>query len=503
MAETFNVLKLNESTLRISSSDFAIEQELSDHFSFFVPNYKFMPLYRNKIWDGKARLYDIRKKTLPIGLYKRFCTFAKNSDYLVSNTEDLNLKNEEIIKSDIESYAKSLKLSSKNKAISLRDYQIDAIYQALKEKHILLKSPTSSGKSAIIYCIIRYLLENTDLNIVLVVPRISLVSQMYSDFIDYSSENQWSTSDFVSKLGGGNEYDISKRVLISTWQSIHSIVKKKDERAAKFLSHWGVLIGDEAHEFSAASLQKISEKLINAEYRIGTTGTVQDDISTQLSLIGVFGEVYVVTTTKELMDNKEVVDLKINVLMLQYQDQYRQMMKKADYVSEINFIIEHKPRNDFIAKLAITRKGVTLVLFRYVEKHGKPLYEAIKGMTDKKVYYISGETDVDDREEIRSLANESSDCIIVASSKTFSTGINLPSIENIIFGHPTKSKITNLQSIGRGLRLKDGKTFCNLYDIADDISHKKSLNHTLGHFKERLSIYNSEQLDFKIKKFDI
>ena len=169
------------------------------------------------------------------------------------------------------------------------------------------------------------------------------------------------------------------------------------------------------------------------------------------------------------------------------------------YQNEIEYLVASESRNKFIVNLALTQKGTTLVLFNYVEKQGKVLYKMAQERSNgKTIMYISGEIGTDEREKIRLSMDKEENVVLFASVQTCATGINIPSIENIIFASSTKSKIRNLQSIGRGLRLKEGKSGCNLYDIADDLSYKKSINHTLKHFSERVKIYSTEQFDLKL-----
>jgi superfamily II DNA or RNA helicase len=166
----------------------------------------------------------------------------------------------------------------------------------------------------------------------------------------------------------------------------------------------------------------------------------------------------------------------------------------------MDFLVTHKKRNRFIKNLALSTTGNTLILFQYVEKHGKVLHEMFAD-SGREVVIVHGGVDVTEREAVRKLAETRDDLIILASYGTFSTGINIPSIENIIFGSPSKSRIRNLQSIGRGLRLKDGKSECKLFDIADDMSHKSWKNHTLNHFLERVKLYSEEQ--FKVNVTEV
>ena len=182
-----------------------------------------------------------------------------------------------------------------------------------------------------------------------------------------------------------------------------------------------------------------------------------------------------------------------------------ELMEKKSYREELEYLVSCEQRNKFIRNLALASEGNTLVLFQQVEKHGKILHEMISSKVeeDRKVFFIYGGTDVEAREEARHITEQQNNAIIIASYGVFSTGINIPSIQNVIFASPTKSKIRNLQSIGRGLRLKDGKKHCNLYDIADDLHYKSWKNHTLGHLAERLKIYSEEKFNYKLIEVDL
>jgi superfamily II DNA or RNA helicase len=272
----------------------------------------------------------------------------------------------------------------------------------------------------------------------------------------------------------------------------------------EWFEQFGMVIGDEAHNFKAKSLTTIMNNLVNAEYRIGTTGTLDNEKVHKLVLEGSFGPTYEVITTRELMDSGSLADLSIDVLLLQYDKETCKAVKGLSYQDEIDFIVRHEKRNNLIKNLSLQQKGNTLVLFQFVEKHGKPLYKSIiDSSRDRKVLYVSGETPVDDRELVRKICTEQNDVIIVASLAVFSTGINIPSLENIIFASPTKSQIKVLQSIGRGLR-KHGDKKAKLYDIVDDFSdNKKTKNFALTHSAERIKIYSKQKFEFKIYQIPI
>ena len=500
--EVIKVKKKNHVFLEIDA-DSGIQMELSEHFCFFVDGYKFMPSYRNKQWDGKIRLFNTRDKTLYTGLFKYLKEFADARDYDIV-VEDNSFygrpDTEEVF--DIDGLLSEISLTAQGKVIEPRDYQQIAVTHALENKQSLLLSPTASGKSLIIYLAMREFLASNEGDVLLIVPTTSLVEQMYSDFADYSSTDDWDVEQECYRIYGGKEkYNIKQRVVISTWQSIY-------KERIEFFEDYGMVIGDEAHNFKAKSLTSILEKCHNAKYRIGTTGTLDGAHINQLVLEGLFGPVFKVTTTKKLMDEDSLADLDISVLLLKYEDEYCREVSKFKYQQELDFIVTYQPRNNFITNLAIDQEGNTLILFNYVDKHGKPLFEMLKDKleklnTKKKVYYVSGETDVDTREKIRAITEESDGAIIVASVGTFSTGINIRRLHNIIFASPSKSQVRVLQSIGRGLRKSDDGLSTKVFDIADDLHWKSTKNYTLQHAAKRIQIYTQEQFVYKIFEIKI
>ena len=476
------------------------EAELSEHFCFFVPGYKFMPAYKNRMWDGKIRLYDSRKKTLYNGLYKYLSEFCEVRDY------NLEVENNptygtlgSLSEHNLEALLSDISLSVNGDDITPRNYQLEGLSHTLKNKKTLLLSPTASGKSLIIYLAMRYYLHNNDNKVLIIVPTTSLVEQMYSDFADYSSKDSWNAEDVCHRIYSGREkFGVEKRVIISTWQSIHKL------QQSWFLDY-GMVIGDEAHNFKAKSLTSILEKCVNAEYRVGTTGTLDGTQTHQLVLEGLFGPVHKVITTKQLMDSNDLSQLEIDILLLKYRDEYCKEIASKKYQEELDFIVRYQPRNNFISNLALDQKGNTLILFQYVEKHGKPLHTMLaeKMPKDRKLFYVSGETDVDTREKIRAITEQEDDAIIVASIGTFSTGINIRRLHNIIFASPSKSQIRVLQSIGRGLRKSNDGKDTKIYDIADDLHWKSKKNYTLQHAAERIKIYSRERFAYKVWDINI
>ena len=459
------ISKVNEVYIRVDAPR-DISQEISDHFTFLVPGHTFVPAFRKRIWDGKIRLFNVMNHLLYYGLFDHLCKFLYIRDYKTKFLD--NFKTEKI------DYKLDLELPVKP-----REYQIDAVSHALSNHRTLLLSPTASGKSLIIYILVRYL----NLKTLILVPTTSLVSQMYNDFREYG----WDVANNCHTVFAGRDKGSELPVVISTWQSIYKMHQK-------YFEQYELVIGDEAHGFKSKSLTAIMTKCVNAKYRIGTTGTLDGTQTHKLVLEGLFGKVYKVTSTKKLIDDKHLSPFTIKALILKHPDSICHTLKEVNYQEELDYLVSSEARNKYIVNLALSMKTNTLLLFRFVEKHGKLLYDMIKeqDVNNRKIFFVFGGTDTDTREQIRSIVERETDSIIVASYGVFSVGVNIRNLHNIIFASPSKSRIRNLQSIGRGLRKSKTKDIAKLFDIADDLKYKQKKNYTLDHFEERMKIYKEE-----------
>ena len=474
------IVKKNEVHLTVDAPPH-VQQELSDYFTFDVPGAKYMPQYRNRHWDGKIRLFSTATGELYVGLLDKVIAWARKANYSVEfkNNETYGTpfeENEEISLEGVKDYMTAIS------SFKPRDYQIEGVYDALKYNRRLIISPTGSGKSLMIYAVARYHVGRKR-RILLVVPTTSLVEQVYKDFIDYG----WDVEKYCHKVYAGRKKTTQQRVTISTWQSIYTMDKT-------FFSQFDVIIGDEAHQFKSKSLIGIMSKMRDTKYRYGFTGTLSGSQTHKWVLEGLFGPSYKVTQTSDLQKKGQLAKLDIRIVLLKHP-----AIPFDDYREEMNYIIEHEKRNLFIKNLTLSLKGNTLVLFSRVEAHGEPLYNLINNDNDRKVFYVHGGVDSEEREEVRSIVDREADAIIVASYGTFSTGINIKNLHNVIFASPSKSRIRNLQSIGRVLRKGKNKNKAMLYDIADDITVNNKKNYTLNHLMERVKIYNEENFDYEIR----
>ena len=377
--------------------------------------------------------------------------------------------------------------------MEVRDYQKEAFIHAVKKNRCLLLSPTASGKSLIVYLLTRFNQLRIKNKILIIVPTTSLVEQLYKDFKDYG----YDSDKYVHRIYEGHSRETDKQIIISTWQSIYNQPKK-------WFGQFDMIVGDEAHLFKAVSLTKIMTKMTKCKYRVGLTGTLDGTKTHKLVLEGLFGNVNKVVSTTELQEKGKLAALKIFCLVLQHGKTERDFLKDKTYQEEMDYLVANTKRNKFIRNLVTVLQGNTLCLFQYVEKHGQTLKEMIEEKADdKKIFYVHGGVEAEEREKIRFITEKSDNAIIVASFGTFSTGINIRNLHNIVFASPSKSRIRNLQSIGRGLRLKDNNSEATLYDIADDISYNEKENYTLAHFRERINIYNEEDFDYEIHNIDL
>ena len=469
MSNTVRVSKIDDVFMKVHCDD-GLARDLYDFFSYTVPNAKFMPSYKNKFWDGKVRLFSLKTHKIYIGLLPYVDEFCRERGYEFEGVE-------EVLGTKQRDKCSQSWLADLNLPFEPREYQIDAFNTAIQYGRQLLLSPTASGKSLIIYLLARYYDKKT----IIIVPTTSLVEQMAKDFKDYGYDKE------ICKIYSGQPI-FNSDITITTWQSFSKAPKD-------VMESFEVVVGDEAHLFKANVLKGILEKMKNTSVRIGTTGTLDGTEVHRLQLEGLFGPVKKVVSTSQLMEDGTVAKIDIQCVILCHTKQ-----KKMTYQEEMDYLVSHEKRNEFICNLVYSLKGNTLVLFQYVEKHGVVLHERMLKRLGEKLHYVYGGTDTGDREEVRTLVEKASDNVILASYGTFSTGVNIKKIDNVIFASPSKSRIRNLQSIGRGLRVTEGKEKLRLFDIADDLQCE---NYTLNHLKERINTYNEENFPYEIKQFNL
>ena len=475
-------------------ADPSILYELAERFTFKAENYKFHPAYKTRRWDGNISLVNRLTGLVYAGLAHQIKKFCDSNEYTFTFDEQLVYDNVSL--EEVREHIESLNLPD---WLDTRDYQIESVAKCLRTRRRTLISPTSSGKSLMIYLLHMWYANRLDCaKSLLIVPNVGLVGQFESDLRSYGFTGKIETS-----VGGLlKDNDIDADVVITTWQALDNGKKKMPE---EWFNQFTTVFGDEAHGAKATLFIKIMSAMKRTPYRFGTTGTLGDVPLNRTTIEGLFGPIYQSTTTRELIDQGFAADIKIKCIILKYPEEVRKefhkkikdpktgKMRGKTYQEEIEFITEYKKRTNFIKHLTLSLKGNKLVFFRIIE-HGKAIHESF-GDADN-VFYIDG--GVKDREKIRKAINEEENAILVASLGTTSTGVSINRLHYMIAASPSKSKIKVLQSIGRMLRQHEEKTHAVLFDIVDDLSWKNKKNYTFGHFEDRVKIYDSEQFSWKL-----
>jgi len=496
------IIKLNESYYQLITNNKTLLKNLHNHYSFPVKNAKFIPHVKKGFWNGKISFF-YKNGQFAQGILKDIEDYLNTNNY--SYEKLFKDKTHNISKSDIQFIINEL-----NTNYQLRDYQLNGILLALNKKKIAIESVTSSGKSLIIACICKYLL-NQNKRILIICPQINLVEQMYYDFKDYFNDLHLSCNLQHSQ---SNQQQKNKLITISTWQSILSILRKNKY----YLQQFDVLIQDECHLFKANETKKIAEQCINAKYKIGFSGTYPDDkrYADYWTIKAYIGDIIKITEYKELIKNNYISDIEIKCVILKYPIEDVMQLQKIQntlkitdtkrlkikqYNLENDFLYQHEERNKFILSLAQKLPKNSLFLFKHIEKHGKKLLNLFKKhIKNKTILYIDGTIPVEEREKYRKLAEERNDIILLCSYGTFSLGVSIKNLHYIVFCSSYKSKFKVIQSIGRGLRKHKDKNKAIIIDIVDDLSTNQKKNYNLLHFYSRLKRYKEHQFNYTIKK---
>lgn len=495
--------KINEVRCQLRCDDKGVLRSVYDKFTIDSGANPFVK--RNTpMWDGNLHLFRTYDQSLYIGLIPELLEFLDEQygdDIDVIYDPNLFFGHEyELSAQDINKIISDLNIHAGGIAISPRDHQLSAIYHCLRDTtRGVVVSPTGSGKSYIIYILIRFL-QAMGLNVLLVVPNLSLIQQMFSDFKDYSSEDSdWKVQKELSILTGAQKTPTTK-ITLANWQAIYKL-------GNGFFSEYGAVIVDEVHLAAAESLKGIMEKCSNAHYRYGFTGTLQET-KTHLSIIeGLFGPYRQFTTSRELQDKGVLSNLEIKMVFLQYSKASRAMVRDMTYQEEVKFTSTNPAKENFICALANKIQGNCLILVNYVANHLIPLYNRLLKDSKKKIYMIDASTPPEEREHIREAMEKEDDCILVATYGTCSTGINIKNLHHIIFGSAYKSKVRVLQSIGRELRKLQGKETAILWDLVDDLiwvqkfkngQKRVQSNYLIKHAQQRMKMYRDEEFPYEI-----
>lgn len=437
------------------------------------------PAYRKNVPYVQSRLYSITPSgKFDIGLTSDIISYIEECRYEYSVSEELRNRfscgfpNAEL----------------KKLLLNFRDYQEKSILSALNRGRGVVVIPTAGGKTLICAGLIesmRLNLKDPEALVLVTVPSIQLVEQTANDFISYGLKK-------VSKWSGSNKFDENSRIIVAGNQFLMS-----DKTDLSVLADVKILLVDECHNLRKGNEFNKVLKLIKTDHRFGFTGTMPTSKIDEWNIIGKLGSIVFEQKTETLKNQEYISNFKITIVNINHKIKPKTndySRPTAAYETELDFLINNQYRNEIICKLANKLSNNTLIMVDRLA-HGEIIEKDLIKINDNKrpIYYIRGSTEIEDREKIRALMNERNDVIIVAVSKIFSTGINIPNLHNIIFASAGKAKIKIMQSIGRALRLHPTKKLANIFDIADNTKYGKI------HLIERKKLYNIEKYEYTQK----
>lgn len=476
--------------------------ELRDYFSFQPPGYQYQTKYKYGGWNGFIYLMDYNGK-LPYGLAYLVKQFADSRGYSIWTDPKINEK-EELTREQFDQWLKEHPVYDGDKQIDPYWYQKDTIYHGLYNRRSTLNLPTSAGKSLIQGMIATWCLEHYNGKVLLIVPTTGLVTQMIDDIANY----RLLPRSQMHGIRSGTAKNSNARLYVSTWQSASKMPKE-------WLQQFMCMMVDECHEATGPTIARIITDMNECVFKFGLSGSLKEGKANLMQYIGAFGQIYKPVSTSMLMKEGQVTNLNINNIFLRYTDEEIKKMKDADYQTEIAFVTGHERRNDWLCKLALKlardKNENVFLMFKHV-KHGKALFEKLSKVYDN-VAYISGETGVEERDNMKKIAESTKGLIVVGSIGVLSTGISIKNLHHIIFGHPCKSAVIVKQSIGRVLRKHSSKVMAKVWDIVDNLGRLSksktaknkysSVNYGMKHAMERIRIYNEEKFEYVIKHINI
>ncbi len=490
--------------------------------------YRWTPAYKAGFWDGKDTEFNDGK--INLGLWKECLKACQiiGVKFNIVNKEEFPI-NREITLESVTEFCKEFFKNhkrfdqEKNEWVSFvpYDHQIEVAFKILKNRYCLAEVATSGGKSLIISIVYFYTISKLtpDAKLLLIVPSISLVTQFFDDIIDYNigknkeydggNPNPLSLSieEIMSEKPRKHSNTENPNICIGTYQSLINYPKE-------FFKQFHTVVCDESHKAKSKSLKTILKRTFGYAYnRFGVSGTFPPDESMEILYIqAVMGPKVSLVEAKTLVDKGIITPMEVKAIMLNHNDfhfnEKIQYIRKAGggkeaYFIEREYIHLSEKRLNFISKILQKCENNTLVLFFTIE-YGKKILELQNKIPDKEFYYIDGEVKEKDRKIIKAKMEEKGGApkILIASYGTLSTGVSINNLFNCIFADSFKSESTIIQSIGRALRLFEGKAKATIFDLVD-VFESDPKNIFYRQFLERSKFYTKREYPFKITKINL
>jgi superfamily II DNA or RNA helicase len=490
------------------------------HHSFKkrIGAWRFHPLVKKKIWDGYINFID-KFNRIPLGLWNKLNKVCQQYNFELEFEGVKHVKNSDFIEDDFREWVWNFfdgTRYGKGGDREIRDYQIQACVDTISYYKSRSELATSAGKTIIMFIVFAYLKHKgwADKHLI-IVPNTSLVIQTQEGFVEYAEGTELEDHLKIQMMGGGrSKVKADVDVVIGTYQTLTNLDNE-------FYKDINCVCVDEAHHTNAKSIKDIIIKAYDSKYRYGLSGTMADnDTAEAMTLDAYLGPIVNKISAKFLIHNSYATPIFVKTIILDYMEEeikeklYELRQRKGQEMDgaklldlERKLAIENKARFKYIADTIAKTTKNTLVLFLDVKNnYGKNIYHYLREVTDDKIiYYVDGGTPSDIREEYKAGMEKGNDKILVASFGTFSTGISINNIHHIFFVESYKSDRLVRQSIGRGMRLLDGKDKVYIWDFVDDYSYGNDnrfrKNYLFKHGEARIKIY--AQQGFPNKKYKV
>jgi len=505
----FKISEDKKFLILINSSQLELDQ-LTSTFTKKLDNWYIM---RKKFpnWDGEISFID-KYGRIPIGLWGEIKNVVKQY-YFPLEIEGVEALSDSTL--DEEDFKEWVDIYFSEADLFPYEYQIEAAIRAMRFRFCTEEISTSGGKTLIAFMMFRYLLDRKRIKKMLyVVPNIGLVTQTEEKFYEYEERCKkkitWKSECIYS--GAKKEEHENTHITFGTYQSL-------TKRDLDFFKQYDAVLIDETHHASNNSIKTIIVKAYNSIYRIGLSGTLPKEGSCQSFTIQAYlgPKVYVVYSS-DLISAGNATPVHVIGIELDYLDidNKKKLYDLRNVSAELkdgaklltlekNVARENRKRLIYICETIAKMNKNTIVMFADIQnEYGRNIYNWLRENTDKTVYYIDGGTKVENRDYYKKQMEDQENVIIVASSGTFSEGIDILNVHNIHVTESHKSEYIVRQILGRGMRLKEGKEVINVFDYSDNYEYGsgwQKKNYLMRHADERGKIYKEKQ--FPYKKFKV
>jgi superfamily II DNA or RNA helicase len=498
------VVSEDKKFLRIAEAEELELEQLQFSLKKRIRGWFFNPLVKKKIWDGYV--YFCKNNFIPIGLWSEVVRLGETYNFPVVIEGLERIIDVTFDEPDFREWVEEF--FSDHPKYKPRDYQVDSAVAILKHRLCTSEIATSAGKTLITFLVYGYLKARGKMRKMLtIVPNTTLVMQMKDDWEEYNNDKL--DMKIRQVYGGAKDNDPSADVVVGTFQSL-------TKKTLDYFKGIDVVFVDEAHQTKTTSIKNIIGKCKDSDYRFGLSGTVQEDASADFTtIVALLGPMVKSIPPKFLFKEGYATPVRFKMMVLQYQNDElkeklydvrrgKQMEGSQILALEKNVVVQHKGRFKFLMNLLNKTSKNTLVLFSNVkDQYGKKMYDWLRENTDKVAFYVDGSVSKEHRDFYKKQMEEGENRVLIASFTTFSTGISIKNIHNIVFAESYKSEIIVKQSIGRGMRQLEGKDSFTIIDIVDDLSYHNHSNYLYKHAKARLEFYKQYSADIKIHKIPL